>query len=437
MKKFLVVVLALIMAFAFCGAAMAAQEVVFWNVLTGNGGELMQRWAEEFNASQSDYYINMTYSGSYEESLAKYQSTTKGNRPDVVMVSTEYVAFFADNPDYFVPVQKYIDEDNYDVTDIMANLRASYSDSDGNMMCMPIGNTVVGFMYNNKVLKEHGIDIKDINSYEDLKDASDKLKAEGVKYPFYLARNSIYYTFPVTAEGLDYVDNNNGKDALCTRTLMDEEPLHSVTVKFFSLIADMAKADEIAPISLATADARQMFVDGDIAFLCSTISGTNAIGTLANWELDFGFHPAVTVSRGAENVGQCTGGGTLFLGNNGNPAAERGAWEFLKYILEPQNTSAFALATGYLPTTVSGFETEVYQDYKNNRFPTAQDAFDAQQATGPDVYNAWLPMFGDFHQIMNDSFVELLENPDMDIEDFVAELTANENECIELYALQK
>ena len=425
------------MALAFCGAAMAAQEVVFWNVLTGNGGELMQKWAEEFNASQSDYYINMTYSGSYEESLAKYQSTTKGNRPDVVMVSTEYVAFFADNPDYFVPVQQYIDEDNYDVTDIMANLRASYSDSDGNMMCMPIGNTVVGFMYNNKVLKEHGIDIKDINSYEDLKDASDKLKAEGVKYPFYLARNSIYYTFPVTAEGLDYVDNNNGKDELCTRTLMDEEPLHSVTVKFFSLIAEMAKADEIAPISLATADARQMFVDGDIAFLCSTISGTNAIGTLANWELDFGFHPAVTVSRGAENVGQCTGGGTLFLGNNGNPAAERGAWEFLKYILLPQNTSAFALATGYLPTTVSGFETEVYQDYKNNRFPTAQDAFDAQQATGPDVYNAWLPMFGDFHQIMNDSFVELLENPDMDIEDFVAELTANENECIELYALQK
>ena len=437
MKKLLVVVLALVVALAFCGAAMAAQEVVFWNVLTGNGGELMQKWAEEFNASQSDYFINMTYSGSYEESLAKYQSTTKGNRPDVVMVSTEYVAFFADNPDYFVPVQKYIDEDNYDVTDIMANLRASYSDSDGNMMCMPIGNTVVGFMYNNKVLKEHGIDIKDINSYEDLRDAVGKLKSEGVKYPFYLARNSIYYTFPVTAEGLDYVDNNNGKDELCTRTLMDEEPLHSVTVKFFSLIADMAKADEIAPISLATADARQMFVDGDIAFLCSTISGTNAIGTLANWELDFGFHPAVTVSRGAENVGQCTGGGTLFLGNNGNPAAERGAWEFLKYILEPQNTSAFALATGYLPTTVSGFETEVYQDYKNNRFPTAQDAFDAQQATGPDVYNAWLPMFGDFHQIMNDSFVELLENPDMDIEDFVAELTANENECIELYALQK
>ena len=437
MKKILVVVLALVMAFAFCGAAMAAQEVVFWNVLTGNGGELMQKWAEEFNASQSDYFINMTYSGSYEESLAKYQSTTKGNRPDVVMVSTEYVAFFADNPDYFVPVQKYIDEDNYDVTDIMANLRASYSDSDGNMMCLPIGNTVVGFMYNNKVLTEHGIDIKDINSYEDLKDASDKLKAEGVKYPFYLARNSIYYTFPVTAEGLDYVDNNNGKDELCTRTLMDEEPLHSVTVKFFSLIAEMAKADEIAPISLATADARQMFVDGDIAILSSTISGTNAIGTLANWELDFGFHPAVTVSRGAENVGQCTGGGTLFLGNNGNPAAERGAWEFLKFILQPQNTADFALATGYLPTTVSGFETETYQDYKNNRFPTAQDAFDAQQATGPDVYNAMLPMFGDFHQIMNDSFVELLENPDMDIEDFVAELTEKENECIELYALQK
>ena len=437
MKKFLVVVLAFVMAFAFCGAAMAAQEVVFWNVLTGNGGELMQKWADDFNASQSDYFINMTYSGTYAESLAKYQSTTKGNRPDVVMVSTEYVAFFADNPDYFVPVQKYIDEDNYDVTDIMANLRASYADSDGNMLCMPIGNTVVGFMYNNKVLKEHGIDIADINSYEDIKDVSDKLKAEGVKYPFYLSPNSIYYTFPVTAEGLHYVDNNNGKDELCTRTLIDEEPLKSVTEKFFTILSEMSKADELAPISLTSADARQMFVDGDIAILSSTISGTNAIGTLSNWELDFGFHPEVTISRGAENVGQCTGGGTLFIGNNDNPAAERGAWEFMKYILLPQNTADFALATGYLPTTVSGFETETYQDYKNNRFPTAQDAFDAQQATGPDVYNALLPMFGDFHQICIDYFTEIIENPDVDIPDFTQEFGSALNECIELYALQK
>lgn len=438
MKKYIFVVLALIMTFAFCSVVMAApQEVIFWTVMSGDGGKLMQKWADDFNASQSDYYINMTFSGGYEETLAKYQSTTKGNHPDVVMVSTEDVAFFADNPEYFVPVQKYIDEDNFDVTDILPNLRASYSDSDGNMLCMPIGNTVVGFFYNNAVLKEHGVDIADINSYEDILDVSKKLKAEGIKYPFWIARNSIYYTFPITTEGLHYVDQNNGKDGLCTRVLMDEEPVKSVTEKFFSILAEMSKGDMLAPIFSSTADALQMFVDGDIAIYSSTISWTEDIGVLTDWNLDFGFHPEVTISRGAENVGQCTGGGTLFISDNGNPVAERGAWEFMKYILKPENTAGFALYTGYLPTTISGFETEEYQDYKNNRFPSAQAAFDAQQATGPDVYNAILPMFGDFEQILIDAMVEIIENPDTDIEEFVADLTAKENECIELYALQK
>ena len=438
MKKCLVFLLVFVMAIVYCGAVTAAPtEVVFWNVLSGASGEYMQRVAEEFNAAQSDYFINMTYSGSYEESLAKYQSTTKGNRPDVIMVSTEMVAFFADNPDYFVPVQKYIDEDNFDVTDIMANLRASYSDSNGNMLCMPIGNTVVGFFYNNDILDEHGINIDDINSYEEMKVAIDKLKAEGMEHPFWIAPNSIFYTFNVTAEGLHYVDNNNGKDGVPTRTLIDEEPLKSVTMKFFQFLADLSRDDEIAPIDMKNADARQMFANGDLAFVSLTISNANLIGTLSDWTQNFSFKPSITISAGAENHGQCTGGGTLFLGNNGTPEVERGAWEFMKFLLQPEKTAEFALTTAYLPTTVGGYNTAEYQDYVQNKFPTAQVAYEAQQATSEDCYNALLPMFGDFHQIAIDYMRNIIMDPDVDIEEYTLEFAAAENECIEMYNLQK
>jgi sn-glycerol 3-phosphate transport system substrate-binding protein len=414
------------------------QEIVVWTVWTGAGGDCLQSIADKFNAAQSDYKVNMTFSGSYPETLAKYQATAAGNRPDAVMVSTEYVAFFADNPEYFTPVQKYVSEDSYDLSDIFPNLLNSYSDIDGNLLCVPLGNTVVGFFYNTKVLQDAGIDpLTELNSYDEIAEACDKLQANGVQYPFLIAPNSIYYTFPITAEGLDYVDNENGKADLCTRSLIAEEPLASITTKFFKFIQDRQIKGQLAPIDTTAADARQMFVDGKVAIYMSTISGLTGIGDLCNWQVEFGFHASPTVSKGAENKGQCTGGGALFLANNNNAVNERGAWEFMKFLMQPENTAAFAMATGYLPTTMSGYNTAEYQEFVNTKFPTAVYAMEAQQATSTDCYNALLPMFGDFHQIVIDYTNKVISDLSYTPEQATKDLAAAVDECIELYTMSK
>lgn len=412
-------------------------EIVMWSNWTGTGGEVLQKIADDFNTRQDKYFLNLTFAGAYAEILAKYQATTPGNRPDLVCVSTEYVSFFADNENYHVNIQKYIDEDNYNIEDVLPHLRNSYSDADGNMMCAPLGNTVVGFFYNNDVLSQYGIDGATLNSYEEIAEACDILQAGGIETPFYIAPNSIYYTFPITAQGYEYVDNNNGKDAVPTKSLINEGELAEVTQRFFGYITSMAQKGQLAPTTLTSADARQMFVNGEIAILSSTCSGLVSIGELCNWEVDFGFHPAVTVDAGVESLGECTGGGAVFMCQNNDENKERGAWEFLKVVMEPEYVVEFAMGTGYLPTTQSGYESDTYQAFVAEKFPTAVASYESQKNTGADVYNAFLPMFGDFHQIGIDMINSAIDDPTQDPADLTKQFAEKADECIELYTLSK
>jgi len=452
MKKFLSLILALamVLSLAACGEKAPSgdgqkdgpTEIIFWSNWSGATGECLQAIADQFNADQTDYVVNLTYAGSYEEIKAKVMAATAGSRPDLYCTSTEHAYYYFDNPDTYVPLQGFVDEDKWDVSDLMANLVSCYSSADGELLCAPLGNTVVGCWYNADALKAAGVDpATDLASLEEIAVACDKLQAAGIKTPFYVQANTIYYTFPLTAEGLHYVDNNNGKDGLPTKDVISQEPTKSVTNKYWDLMINMAKKGQLANMDVAWNDALTMFINGEIALLSGTISGFNrtevAMEAATN-KFEFGFVPSYTISKGAENHGQCVGGGCIFIGNNENDDRARGAWEFLKYIMKSENTVAFAEASGYLPTTVSGWNSAGYQEFVKTRFPTATLSYEAQQATKETCYNAWLPMFADWHQAGLDLMKDVVANPgNYTPESATQKLIDLTNESIELYTLSK
>ena len=55
----------------------------------------------------------------------------------------------------------------------------------GKWQCVPFGNTSTGYFYNTDILSAHGIDFETLDSYEAIYNACVKLKAEGVKRPFF------------------------------------------------------------------------------------------------------------------------------------------------------------------------------------------------------------------------------------------------------------
>lgn len=412
-------------------------EIELWHCNSGDIGAFVEEMVASFNDSQDAYHATATYAGTYAEALAKLQATDPSNYPDVFAQDTEgaYTVYVA--PSMYVPLQSFIDAEGYEMRTFMGNLTSAYSNTDGEWQSMPMGNTAGGFWYNAEVLEANGVDPQaDLSSYDAILEVCRKLKDAGYDHPFHFAATSSYLTMPMTAEGIQYVDNNNGKDGVPTKGLFTEGACYDATVKLFDFLQTMTEEGLMVPYGTTYADARDLFANGELVIYSDFISGYSACTNAVNGAFDYGFRIFGTISADAECVGSCAGGGCMFVANTGNEAKEQGAWELLKWFMQTENVVGYATSSGYVPTTVEGFESAEYQEFVETSFPTAKYAIDVQRATGGDVYNAWLPMFNDFHAICKEYFDYACNNLDQTPEEITAKFAARVDECIELYRLQ-
>ena len=446
MKKVLAMILSLVMLMGLvaCGekepvdeTPAGPTELVLWSTRTGTDAEALQKYIDQFNASQDKWNLTMVYNGGYGDTQSKFMSTPAGERPDIVEFGAENACYFFDNPDQCVPVQKFIDEDKYDASNIMAHSRHALTDNNGTLYGVPLGASSVGFIYNGDLLAQHGVDPNEINSLEELYEAAKKLKAAGVKYPVFLDNDTTSYTSMLAAQGIDLVDNNNGYGGDITKTMLDEEPLKSATVKFFDTYRKLIDEELCPPYGLSGSDLRQMIVNGELAIFSWTITSAVIVGDLCNWELDIGYHPSLTIDKGAEVVGQGAYGVVMVIGNNNDDNRARGAWEFMKVVMEDENVADFAFISSYMPTTESGYKSEKYQTWMNEKLPSYAATYEVMSNAQPGTGTPRMAMYGDMENIVVDLINKVIEDPTYTAEQATADMQKQVDESIKLYNMSK
>ncbi len=199
----------------------------------------------------------------------------------------------------------------------------------------------------------------------------------------------------------------------------------------------MKKEELMLPFGTTVADGRAAFVNGETALMCAFISGFGTVNNAVDGKFEFGFHVAPTITSGTKNVGQCTGGGALFMANKGKPDNERGAWEFMKFLMQDENAVGYSKASGYLTITETAFNHPEFQEHINTNFPTAKYAYEAQKATPESCFNAWLPMFTDFHALARDHYALAYDNDDISAEDVTLRFAEAFDESIRRWHLQQ
>ena len=449
MKKVLAMIMALAMVLSLvaCGnngdntdtpdTPDGPTELVLWSTRTGTDAEALQKYIDQFNAGQDKWNLTMVYNGGYGDTQAKFMSTAAEERPDLVEFGNENASYFFGNPDACVPVQKFIDEDGYDASNIMAHLRNSMTDAEGNLLGVPLGNSAVGFIYNGTLLAQHGIDPNTINSLDELYETAKALKAAGVKYPVFLDNDSTSYVSMLAAQGIDFVDNDNGYGGDVTKTLLDEEPLKSATIKFFDMYRKLIDEELCPPYGMSGGDLRQMMVNGELAIMSWTITSAGIVGDLCNWELDIGWHPSMTFDKGAEVVGQGAYGCVMFIGNNGDENRARGAWEFMKVMMEDENVADFAIVSSYMPTTERGYNSDTYQTWLQERLPSYINTYEAMTKAQPKTGNPRMAMYTDVERNINDLINKMIDDPTYTGEQAAADLKTIAEDAINLYNLSK
>jgi len=78
---------AVTLALALATPAYAVTEIQWWHAMTGGNNDIVNKLAEEFNASQSDYKVIPTFKGSYPDTMnAGIAAFRAGTAPHIIQV---------------------------------------------------------------------------------------------------------------------------------------------------------------------------------------------------------------------------------------------------------------------------------------------------------------------------------------------------------------
>lgn len=453
MKKFLAILCALAMLMtllAGCGDKPAGGDgdgedkteytesgkisVEFWSTWTGSAADDIQTMADDFNASQDEYEVTVIYNGGYKDAWTKFLAMPKEDWPELVYMNAEKMPDFLYEDGLCAPIQQFADAESYDMSNIHQALLGHYSDGEGNLLMMPMGNTMTGFFYNATLCEQAGIDPYSLDNFPDFVEACRKLKANtDCDVPFGMIRNPIVYTFPYTAEGIMGLNNDNGRSDFPTESMAGSDPLKTATVDYLTAIQTMAAEGLMAPFSGSMQDFIDSFCSEDICFLFTTCASTTAIYNTVDGAFEFGFLPSPTASANGERVSTPAGGGGLFIPDNGKSANQQGAWEFIKFIMQDKYTSLFSRATGYLPITKSTVNDPDYQAYMKEVFITAQYCLDAQANSDPESsYTPGWPAGMDHSTYIYDAIDTVMANPNADVVAVTEKLQKNLQDQLDL-----
>ena len=96
-----------------------------------------------------------------------------------------------------------------------------------------------------------------------------------------------------------------------------------------------------------------------------TVGSTAGVGYNTSSKYELGFAPIPYYSEDAKYVIQQ--GTNIGMLNHNNDEEKLASWLFVKFLMRPENTAAFAMATGgYLPVKASAYDTEDYSEYLTN-----------------------------------------------------------------------
>ena len=390
--------LSLILALLFVtgslsGIALAEDpiEVVWWCSVAGSSADSLDLLIQEYNESQSKYNLVRVFQGSNNDIMTKLAVTNADSLPALFSGPVEQTGYF-EKTSYTAIAQDFIDADpegfDTSVETIYPQQLGGFSNGEGRLVGFPFGNSYAGLWYNYDLCVEAGIDPeKDLTNLEDIVEACRKVMATGrVEKAIGFQHHGTHLLNYMGVEGVDVFNNENGFAEYPTEILYNTTAKESLTALLQSYQTIYAEGMAVE-LGTANADLAALMGTGKICFALLTISQYNKIMNVAaenNLDLDIGIAAMPAASRNGRMTGVPAAGTGIFIAACSNEEAQQGAYDFIKFLYQPENQAIWATVTGYLPVGAAASRTETYQEYMANVFPRAQAALDAQASSDSD-----------------------------------------------------
>ena len=349
------VVLATLMLSLVPTSSLAQTEIQWWHAMTGVNNEVVNRLAQEFNASQSEYKVAPTFKGTYAETLdAGIAAFRAGGGAHILQVFEVGTATMMAAPGAVKPVYQLMAEtgETFDPRAYLPAITGYYSTSKGEMLSFPFNSSSMVMWVNRDALKS--ANISEIpKTWPETFDAARKLQAAGHQSCGFstafitwamLEQFSAWHNIPLATKA-------NGLDGLDTQ-LKFNSPLH---VRHLETLVNLQK-DKTFDYSGRDFRGSGRFTSRE----CPIFLNSSAFygDVRANAKFDFTAAPMPyypDVKDAPQN--SIIGGASLWVMGGKKPEEYKGVAKFFTFLSDTDRQVRLHQETGYLPITKAAYET--------------------------------------------------------------------------------
>lgn len=440
MKRFLLftVLCLAVLALAACSSSSSGEVkktedgrilVTFWHAMGGSAGESLQKLADQFNESQDEIFVQAEYQGSYEESLNKLRQVGGTSEAPSMMqvfeVGTKYMA----ESDYIIPMQKFIDQDKFDLSQLEENILGYYT-IDGELYSMPFNTSNAVMFYNKDLFKQAGLNPDEPpRTFAEVKEAARVLTAKSGNVTDVHGFGILIYGWFIEQllanQGAYLIDEENGRSGEPSKTLLNEEP----GLKIFEWLDEMNKEGTLGIYGRNWDDIRAAFKAGKLAMYLDSTAATAANVNDSSFEVGTAYLPVVD---GTEAQGVIVGGASVWMMSGIAEEEQQAAWEYIKYLAKPETQAVWAGETGYFPITKAAYDEPFLQDIYSEypQFLTAVEQLQQTKLT-PATQGALMGVFPQARDHMMTAIEKLYQGtpPQQALDEAAAEI----NKALEEY----
>ncbi len=333
-------------------------EVNFWHAFaSGANGDATKFLVDKFNSqNQGKIHVTSTAAAAnYDDALAKYKASIQSNSlPDLMQVYDIGTRFMIDSKTT-TPIQTFIDKEHYNSTDLWPNILGYYS-INNRLNSMP-WNVSMPILYINKdAFSAAGLDPnKPPTSLDEIRTMSQKLTkrdANGnvTQYGFSAAIYGWFLEQWTARNDQQFCNNGNGRDKNATKMNFGQPTEVQVVDWWSKMVADGLALNT----GRSTGDAQKAFIAGRAAIIVESTGALRGFTNQVKFQLGTGFWPKVDANTAAG--GPIIGGASLWIGNSKPAYVQNAAWQFVKFLEQPDSMSYWHTHTGYFPTDKKALE---------------------------------------------------------------------------------
>lgn len=316
-------------------------EIEFWTLLSGQIGEKLAELIDQYNAENDNVTIINVNTGSYNaQQEAMLAAVAAGNFPVISMIDYKNVPFYAANG-WLEPINNYASDD--DMADFIPGLLEDLT-LNGNVYALPYNRSTQGLFYNKDLFVEAGLDPDNPpQTWDEVVEYGKAIEALGDDYHgIYAIGNMQWYFEPMVYEwGGQFSDEN------CYFTFNDEA---GVAVAQF--LQDMVYVDKVAVVpSILSGSWDQQaveFVNGKVGMMRQSTALNSFIQGVVDFNWGFTMYP-----EGPEGRVVTGGGANIAISAKASDAEKQAAWDFVNWLTGTENSAAFHMDTGYMPSRYS------------------------------------------------------------------------------------